>query len=282
MESFEEELRNRQWWSPRSCCWSWNNLLAHIPHPPRFGGPEMRFYWWSGNATRRTIVGGQGSGTQPSKQGSSLRNTILSSRQVNWEFNPHAKQCLALIGILVVTGLDWTGRAALVVSRAVWTLQRADGLSSPPVDGDIQLYCRLSLFRPKMKLTLQGFQSPHRLQHKLQLQCKDIHSRPQPRSIRRNAGDAGGTYVAATGVRDTLRQVRTNRNLVMKRRCCLGEYLCVASLEHIGLENRALLDCPVFPVRVNRASVLHRNCSWTIAVQSPRVPEQCRIGMNEA
>ena len=136
---------------------------------------------------------------------------------VDWEFNPHAKQCLALIGILVVTGLDWTGRAALVVSCAVWTLQRADGLSSPPVDGDIQLYCRFSLFRPKMKLTLQGFQSPHRLQHKLQLQCKDIHSRPQPRSIRRNAGDAGGTYVAATGVCDTLGQVRTNRNLVMKR-----------------------------------------------------------------
>ena len=56
----------------------------------------------------------------------------------------------------------------------------------------------------------------------------------------------------------------------------------MASLEHIGLENGALLDCPVFPVRVYGARVLHRDCSRTIAVQSPRVPEECGIGMNEA
>ena len=97
MESSEEELRNRQWWSPRSCCWSWNNLLAHIPHPPRFGGPEMRFYWWSGNSTRRTIVGGQGSGTQPSKQGSSLRDLMLISDPVEL-FCKARLTCKAMFG----------------------------------------------------------------------------------------------------------------------------------------------------------------------------------------
>ena len=56
----------------------------------------------------------------------------------------------------------------------------------------------------------------------------------------------------------------------------------MAGLEHVGLENGALLDCPVFPVRVYGAGVLHRDCSRTIAVQSPRVPEECGIGMNEA
>ena len=56
----------------------------------------------------------------------------------------------------------------------------------------------------------------------------------------------------------------------------------MASLEHIGLENGALLDRPVLPMRVYGAGVLHRDGSWAVAVQSPRVPKQRSIGMNEA
>ena len=57
-----------------------------------------------------------------------------------WEFNPHAKQCLTLIGVLVVAGLDWTGGPALVVRGAMWALQRADSLSPPPnIEDDDQL-----------------------------------------------------------------------------------------------------------------------------------------------
>ena len=55
----------------------------------------------------------------------------------------------------------------------------------------------------------------------------------------------------------------------------------MASLEHIRLENGALLDCPVFPVGVYGASVLYRDGSWAVAVQSPRIPKQSSIGMNE-
>ena len=56
----------------------------------------------------------------------------------------------------------------------------------------------------------------------------------------------------------------------------------MTSLEHIRLENGALLDCPVLPVRVYGASVLYRDGSWAVTVQSPRVPEQSSIGMDEA
>ena len=147
-----EWSEHRQWLLPRLCCLSLNNPLAHIPHPPRFGGPEMRFYW--GNGRRRTIAGGQGSGTQPSKQGSSLRRKYILSVSKCWKFNPHAKKCLTLIGVLVVTGLDWAGRPALVVGGAMRALQRADGLGSPPGVGDIHLSYRLSHLGPEMKDSL--------------------------------------------------------------------------------------------------------------------------------
>ena len=61
-----------------------------------------------------------------------------------------------------------------------------------------------------------------------------------------------------------------------------GKYLCVASLEDIRLQNRALLDGPVFPVRVNGASVLKGKGSRAVTVQSPGVPEQRSVGMEKS
>ena len=61
-----------------------------------------------------------------------------------------------------------------------------------------------------------------------------------------------------------------------------GKYLCVASLEDIRLQNRALLDGPVFPVRVNGASVLKRKSSRAVTVQSPGVPKQRSVGMEKS
>ena len=56
----------------------------------------------------------------------------------------------------------------------------------------------------------------------------------------------------------------------------------MASLEHIRLENGALLDRPVLPVRIYGTCVLHRDGSRAVAVQTPGVPKQSSIGMNEA
>ena len=55
----------------------------------------------------------------------------------------------------------------------------------------------------------------------------------------------------------------------------------MTGLEHIRLQNRTLLDCPVFPMGVYGASILDGDGSWAIAVKSPRVTEQGSAWMDQ-
>ena len=162
-------------------------------------------------------MGGQGSGTQPSKQGSSLREQRLIQQLV--EIQPTCKavsgadRCLGCHRSSLDRQIGIPGKSchagiaagrqpgfstchgtysALLLALAIGT--RDDSLnrgSSLGAGSSIGRHCSAKAFTVASHLEAAG-----------------------------GLEGGGGTYVAATGVRNTLRQVRTNGNLVVKRWCC--------------------------------------------------------------